>query len=249
MSSKKIEKIIKDSIDIEFEDITNNLLNQYNYTNKKERKKVLSLRVCTSLCMILIICVISQYINRPQNNQKLLENNKNELYVNEINYRTRSELMNFEINISQGFSKSYEDLSKIFNYDLHLNENNISSIICKNNSFNNEVDQCEIIYRYNSNNIYINIKNNNYPTFTTEMIDSWNENINESLKVSTIKNNKLIIIQNLDNNKFISQYYNDEVLNYRTKIMINNVGISFESYKTELDNFVSCIEEIISQKK
>lgn len=245
MSSKKIENIIKNSIDIEFEDITNNLIEQYIYANENKRKKMMLLRICTSLYMIIIICISVHFTDLSQKNNNLLDGNKNEIYVNEINYKTPDEYMNLEINTNQVIDKTYEELSTMFHYDLNLNKDNIVSILCKNNSFNNEIEQCEITYTYNSGIIYINVKNDSYPTFTTETVDGWEENIKQKLKISKIKDREVIIIQNLDNNKFISQYYDDEVLNFRTKIMMNDVGISFESYKIDLDTFVLCLEKII----
>lgn len=244
MNNKKLEDMIKNGIDIEFEDISKKLSS---ISNEKKIIKKMPLRLCISLCIIILLISISfQYVTDFSNNKEDIKEN-NILYVNEINYKTLSGMINSEIENDLSINYiSLKEMSKIFSYDFNLDEDKISTLYCKTNSQNNEIEQCELIYEHNEKLIYINIKYNNYPTFTTELLDSWDENIkNEDLVISKIKDKDLIIIKNLDNNKFISTYYNDNVSNYRTKIMIENLGISFESYDIPLETFVSYIEKFI----
>lgn len=248
MSNKKLEDMIRNAIDMDFEDISDKLT-EYNYINKSISKKKMPVKLCISLCTIIILISLSfYYINITSNIKNFDDKENNIVYVNEINYKNLSGTISLEIenNLNKS-SISLDELSKKINYNFNIKGAEISTIYCKNNLSNNEeIEQYEITYKYDSNFIYVNVKSNVYPTFSTETIDSWKENTdNKSIKVSKINNKELTIIQNLDNNKFISEYYDDNVNNYRTKIIINSVGFSFESYNLDFDKFVFFIENFI----
>lgn len=248
MNNKKLEDMIRNAIDMDFEDISDKLT-EYNYINKSISKKKMPVKLCISLCTIIILISLSfYYINITSNIKNFDDKENNIVYVNEINYKNLSGTISLEIenNLNKSLI-SLDELSKKINYNFNIKGAEISTIYCKNNLSNNEeIEQYEITYKYDSDFIYVNIKSNAYPTFSTETIDSWKENIdNKSIKVSKINNKELTIIQNLDNNKFISEYYDDNVNNYRTKIIINSVGFSFESYNLDFDKFVFFIENFI----
>lgn len=248
MNNKKLEDMIRNAIDMDFEDISDKLT-EYNYINKSISKKKMPVKLCISLCTIIILISLSfYYINITSNIKNFDDKENNIVYVNEINYKNLSGTISLEIenNLNKSLI-SLDELSKKINYNFNIKGAEISTIYCKNNLSNNEeIEQYEITYKYDSNFIYVNVKSNAYPTFSTETIDSWKENIdNKSIKVSKINNKELTIIQNLDNNKFISEYYDDNVNNYRTKIIINSVGFSFESYNLDFDKFVFFIENFI----
>lgn len=248
MNNKKLEDMIRNAIDMDFEDISDKLT-EYNYINKSISKKKMPVKLCISLCTIIILISLSfYYINITSNIKNFDDKENNIVYVNEINYKNLSGTISLEIenNLNKS-SISLDELTKKINYNFNIKGAEISTIYCKNNLSNNEeIEQYEITYKYDSDFIYVNIKSNAYPTFSTETIDSWKENIdNKSIKVSKINNKELTIIQNLDNNKFISEYYDDNVNNYRTKIIINSVGFSFESYNLDFDKFVFFIENFI----
>lgn len=248
MSNKKLEDMIRNAIDIDFEDISDKLT-EYNYINKSISKKKMPVKLCISLCTIIILISLSfHYINITSNIKNFDDKENNIVYVNEINYKNLSGTTSLEIenNLNKS-SISLDELTKKINYNFNIKGAEILTIYCKNNLSNNEeIEQYEITYKYDSNFIYVNVKSNAYPTFSTETIDSWKENIdNKSIKVSKINNKELTIIQNLDNNKFISEYYDDNVNNYRTKIIINSIGFSFESYNLDFDKFVFFIENFI----
>ena len=248
MNNKKLEDMIRNAIDMDFEDISDKLT-EYNYINKSISKKKMPVKLCISLCTIIILISLSfYYINITSNIKNFDDKENNIVYVNEINYKNLSGTISLEIenNLNKS-SISLDELSKKINYNFNIKGAEISTIYCKNNLSNNEeIEQYEITYKYDSNFIYVNVKSNAYPMFSTETIDSWKENIdNKSIKVSKINNKELTIIQNLDNNKFISEYYDDNVNNYRTKIIINSVGFSFESYNLDFDKFVFFIENFI----
>ena len=248
MNNKKLEDMIRNAIDMDFEDISDKLT-EYNYINKSISKKKMPVKLCISLCTIIILISLSfYYINITSNIKNFDDKENNIVYVNEINYKNLSGTISLEIenNLNKS-SISLDELTKKINYNFNIKGAEISTIYCKNNLSNNEeIEQYEITYKYDSDFIYVNIKSNAYPTFSTETIDSWKENIdNKSIKVSKINNKELTIIQNLDNNKFISEYYDDNVNNYRTKIIINSIGFSFESYNLDFDKFVFFIENFI----
>lgn len=248
MSNKKLEDMIRNAIDIDFEDISDKLT-EYNYINKSISKKKMPVKLCISLCTIIILISLSfHYINITSNIKNFDDKENNIVYVNEINYKNLSGTTSLEIenNLNKS-SISLDELTKKINYNFNIKGAEILTIYCKNNLSNNEeIEQYEITYKYDSNFIYVNVKSNAYPTFSTETIDSWKENTDsKSIKVSKINNKELTIIQNLDNNKFISEYYDDNVNNYRTKIIINSIGFSFESYNLDFDKFVFFIENFI----
>lgn len=248
MNNKKLEDMIRNAIDMDFEDISDKLT-EYNYINKSISKKKMPVKLCISLCTIIILISLSfYYINITSNIKNFDDKENNIVYVNEINYKNLSGTISLEIenNLNKS-SISLDELSKKINYNFNIKGAEISTIYCKNNLSNNEeIEQYEITYKYDSNFIYVNVKSNVYPTFSTETIDSWKENTDsKSIKVSKINNKELTIIQNLDNNKFISEYYDDNVNNYRTKIIINSIGFSFESYNLDFDKFVFFIENFI----
>ncbi len=248
MSNKKLEDMIRNAIDMDFEDISDKLT-EYNYINKSISKKKMPVKLCISLCTIIILISLSfYYINITSNIKNFDDKENNIVYVNEINYKNLSGTISLEIenNLNKS-SISLDELSKKINYNFNIKGAEISTIYCKNNLSNNEeIEQYEITYKYDSNFIYVNVKSNVYPTFSTETIDSWKENTDsKNIKVSKINNKELTIIQNLDNNKFINEYYDDNVNNYRTKIIINSIGFSFESYNLDFDKFVFFIENFI----
>ena len=248
MSNKKLEDMIRNAIDMDFEDISDKLT-EYNYINKSISKKKMPVKLCISLCTIIIVISLSfYYINITSNIKNFDDKENNIVYVNEINYKNLSGTISLEIenNLNKS-SISLDELSKKINYNFNIKGAEISTIYCKNNLSNNEeIEQYEITYKYDSNFIYVNVKSNVYPTFSTETIDSWKENTDsKNIKVSKINNKELTIIQNLDNNKFINEYYDDNVNNYRTKIIINSIGFSFESYNLDFDKFVFFIENFI----
>ena len=248
MSNKKLEDMIRNAIDMDFEDISDKLT-EYNYINKSISKKKMTVKLCISLCTIIILISLSfYYINITSNIKNFDDKENNIVYVNEINYKNLSGPISLEIenNLNKS-SISLDELSKKINYNFNIKGAEISTIYCKNNLSNNEeIEQYEITYKYDSNFIYVNVKSNVYPTFSTETIDSWKENTDsKNIKVSKINNKELTIIQNLDNNKFINEYYDDNVNNYRTKIIINSIGFSFESYNLDFDKFVFFIENFI----
>lgn len=248
MNNKKLEDMIRNAIDMDFEDISDKLT-EYNYINKSISKKKMPVKLCISLCTIIILISLSfYYINITSNIKNFDDKENNIVYVNEINYKNLSGTISLEIenNLNKS-SISLDELSKKINYNFNIKGAEISTIYCKNNLSNNEeIEQYEITYKYDSNFIYVNVKSNVYPTFSTETIDSWKENTDsKNIKVSKINNKELTIIQNLDNNKFISEYYDDNVNNYRTKIIINSIGFSFESYNLDFDKFVFFIENFI----
>lgn len=248
MSNKKLEDMIRNAIDMDFEDISDKLT-EYNYINKSISKKKMTVKLCISLCTIIILISLSfYYINITSNIKNFDDKENNIVYVNEINYKNLSGTTSLEVenNLNKS-SISLDELSKKINYNFNIKGTEISTIYCKNNLSNNEeIEQYEITYKYDSNFIYVNVKSNVYPTFSTETIDSWKENTDsKSIKVSKINNKEVTIIQNLDNNKFISEYYDDNVNNYRTKIIINSIGFSFESYNLDFDKFVFFIENFI----
>ncbi len=248
MSNKKLEDMIRNAIDMDFEDISDKLT-EYNYINKSISKKKMTVKLCISLCTIIILISLSfYYINITSNIKNFDDKENNIVYVNEINYKNLSGTISLEIenNLNKS-SISLDELSKKINYNFNIKGAEISTIYCKNNLSNNEeIEQYEITYKYDSNFIYVNVKSNVYPTFSTETIDSWKENTDsKNIKVSKINNKELTIIQNLDNNKFINEYYDDNVNNYRTKIIINSIGFSFESYNLDFDKFVFFIENFI----
>lgn len=248
MSNKKLEDMIRNAIDMDFEDISDKLT-EYNYINKSISKKKMPVKLCISLCTIIILISLSfHYININSNIKNFDDKENNIVYVNEINYKNLSGTINLEIenNLNKS-SISLDELSKKINYNFNVKGAEISTIYCNNNLYNNEeIEQCEITYKYDSNFIYVNIKSNAYPTFSTETIDSWKKNTDsKSIKVSKINNKELTIIQNLDNKEFISEYYDDNVNNYRTKIIINSIGFSFESYNLDYEKFVFFIKNFI----
>lgn len=248
MNNKKLEDMIRNAIDMDFEDISDKLT-EYNYINKSISKKKMPVKLCISLCTIIILISLSfHYINITSNIKNFDDKENNIVYVNEINYKNLSGTTSLEIenNLNKS-SISLDELTKKINYNFNIKGAEILTIYCKNNLSNNEeIEQYEITYKYDSNFIYVNVKSNAYPTFSTETFDSWKENTDsKSIKVSKINNKELTIIQNLDNNKFISEYYDDNVNNYRTKIIINSIGFSFESYNLDFDKFVFFIENFI----
>ena len=248
MSNKKLEDMIRNAIDMDFEDISDKLT-EYNYINKSISKKKMTVKLCISLCTIIILISLSfYYINITSNIKNFDDKENNIVYVNEINYKNLSGTTSLEVenNLNKS-SISLDELSKKINYNFNIKGTEISTIYCKNNLSNNEeIEQYEITYKYDSNFIYVNVKSNVYPTFSTETIDSWKENTDsKSIKVSKINNKEVTIIQNLDNNKFISEYYDDNVNNYRTKIIINSIGFYFESYNLDFYKFVFFIENFI----
>lgn len=233
MNDKELEKFVKNSINIDFKDISNELL-KYQYQSQNKKPKIL--KYCMCLCSIVLIISI-YFINKINYKEQM-----NILKLNKIDYKYNNLILYEQNNNNLVTSISLDKLTEIFNYNLNIS--NINQILC---TYENEnLKQCNILYNFNEATIYINMSKGTLPTFINEPIDSWDKNINNDLEYSVINDFSLIIIENLNEENFIDRYRNKNTNNYQTKFMLNNIGFSIESYGLDFKTFISYVEKIIS---
>lgn len=243
MNNKKIEKFIKDNIKLDFNDISNELSN-YKFDEKKPKSYIYKYCAVFGVAIVLFISTLVFINLNSETNNFSDENKKDILVANNGEYNNYYNSVALEIDKSEyDYEASYEELNKKFS--LSLNKKNILSIKCNNE---NDSNQCNIVYIYKDKKIYINVQNGSIPKFTSEIEENWNTNLaNNQIRYSTINNRTFAIINNTNRETYISEYYNNtNVSNFRTKFKYNSIGYSLESYEHSLNEFGSCIKEIIN---
>lgn len=243
MNKKKTADIIKKSIYLKFEDITDKLTVD-NSLNKKYRKPIF--KYCTSLCVIVtaavILLIYGIYNNRD------VDNTLDLLQINQIEYRNFDDLIKYEKVYYSPKLLTFKELHHLFEYNINLEESKISNISCNLDINTNELIQCNISYSVGYGLILISIKQKNLPTFETETVDTWEQNtFSKNLKVSSIGNYEIIILKNTNNSSYIKEYYNKDVINYKTKFMIHDIGITIDSYNVDEIEFLQILKRILSE--
>ncbi|MDD3452679.1 MAG: hypothetical protein PHN42_00155 [Bacilli bacterium] len=246
MSSKKLKKIINDSINIESKEFLSNLLNNSEIKNvriiRKERTKL----VFRFAMFILLISICFINLNNDKSRVNKFDNNKIKhdiINVNNFPYDV-DEQGNYPIfdNVNGIISRNI-DITSINNlFKVNIVENRFANYYiineCNYSMPQNTVISCTVNLnsKINSNSkMQIKMTNGAFPLFDDEINDKWEVYIKENnFLISKINDFNLIIVQNTNN----------EFNNYKTKFIIEKIGISIDSYDMNLEE-IKCLLKII----
>lgn len=235
---KKIEKIIKNSIqinDLEFFDKLPKIENKKNY------KPVFSLALIVFLFTI-IIC----NIHLPKNLSNEMNDN---IIFNMLNIDSKFNT-NMDQNINAELIYSYElkeanldNINKYYSIDMTKN-NLISSNYVTYSDDQNTILGAEFIYNYNNKNIKVNISNN---------LETWNIQTNGLINIlnnsaKSIINNKQIILAKLENNeypKYIMYEYENDKNYYYSLYIKDNLYYYITCNNVDKEDFIEFLKEVI----
>lgn len=235
---KKIEKIIKNSIqinDLEFFDKLPKIENKKNY------KPVFSLALIVFLFTI-IIC----NIHLPKNLSNEMNDN---IIFNMLNIDSKFNT-NMDQNINAELIYSYElkeanldNINKYYSIDMTKN-NLISSNYVTYSDDQNTILGAEFIYNYNNKNIKVNISNN---------LETWNIQTNGLINIlnnsaKSIINNKQIILAKLENNeypKYIMYEYENNKDYYYSLYVKDNLYYYITCNNIDKEDLIEFLKEVI----
>lgn len=240
MRNKKIERMIKNSIEIDNLDFFDKLPKLQN--NKNYRYKYI-------LCATILIFLFTTIITNINSGTSLSNEMKDNIIFNMLNIDSKFNT-NMDQNINAELIYSYElkeaNLDNINEYySIDMTKNNlISSNYVTYNDDQNTILGAELIYNYNNKNIKVNISNN---------LETWNIQTNgliNILKNSTksIINNKQIILAKLENNeypKYIMYEYENNKGYYYSLYVKDNLYYYVTCNNVDKEDFIKFLKEVI----
>ena len=237
LNNKKLEKIIRNNINLESNDFIDKLLVD---DNKKTRKKYFRKFYIVFTTSIIITFLITIYFP-SHNNQHQLSSETNTISINYLDYNNGEKLFNSIVDsgtylISEITNDNFIDDQ--FNLKLPESKDYTKEIICYFYSTNNGLSYCNIkVSEKNSNDLLvsINLKKDHYPLFAEEKEDMWEHNTIEQEK-SIIHNTEIFII---------AEKKDSLKINYKTKFKLKNIFLSIETFNLEQRQFIAIVENIL----
>lgn len=254
MKNKKLEDRLRESIDLESRDFLEEFLacpvgvedeEEGLYDYPEERKGRPWVFGTVSFCVICLVVGITFFTTngngkKPGVVPPIIDN----IMFNTFDYDKGENISSSGDDYRELVQKDSDFLYINTQFNLELDEKLFH--LYDIDTFCFEIEQTGLLSHCNINLLYkensklqfrIGVKKQEYPLFNDEKIeDMWEKQKQFStLDKSTIHSQELVLVNNTMNT----------FTNYRTKFMLNNIGIAIDGYDVEQEEFVDIVKTVI----